>query len=122
MPSVRLYARCGPLVCLAALLVLAGCGRRGPLEPPAGAAVEPTRAAPTDTRLRPAANRTPSRSATASRLATEPAAGVIDTPEDEENEESAENTALAVTPTPTPRRRIREFTVPKEPFVLDPLL
>lgn len=119
MPPLCPSAR-GALLCLAALLVLAGCGRRGPLEPPVGAAAEPAR--PADPRLRPASTPTTSAAATVSRLATEPAAGIIDTPEDEDNEESAENTALAVTPTPTPRRRMREFAVPKEPFVLDPLL
>lgn len=40
---------------------------------------------------------------------------------DAEDDEDQEATTLP-SPTPTPRRRSRAYTIPKEPFILDPLL
>lgn len=111
---------------------LGGCGRRGPLEPPSGAAVPPPavspapaaepaprggRALPADRRLRPGAAAPASASPTT--LTTGQNSIVEDAPEDALDEDDI---ATAVTPTPTPRRRARAFVVPKEPFILDPLL
>jgi predicted small lipoprotein YifL len=71
---------------------LAGCGRRGGLE------------APPD----PAVTAQPARQVQG------------ETIEDEAEEVRTNN--LVPQPTPTPRRRSRAYTIPKEPFILDPLL
>jgi predicted small lipoprotein YifL len=113
-------ARRPALVCLAALLLaggLAACGRRGPLEAPPNASA------------RPAGGSTGTRATTTSgptgpaKLATQPQAGTTDTPEDEVQADPADS--VLPTPTPAPpgtRRRGRAFDVPKEPFILDPIL
>ena len=38
-----------------------------------------------------------------------------------DDDDEADNAAV-MTPVPTPRRRSRAYTIPKEPFILDPLL
>ena len=106
------FARPGPsalLACAAllALLALPGCGRRGPLEPPGGSAA-----------LAP--GKRPELASTPTTLATRPGAVVLDAPESELDEE--ERPAISVSPSPTPRKRGRAYEVPKEPFILDPLL
>jgi predicted small lipoprotein YifL len=110
-------------------LLAAGCGRRGPLEPPPGAALAAPPAAaaepgaPADRRLR---RGSPSRSVEASptTLATRPGALVETGPGDEADDGDEEEPALTVNPQPTPtaRKRTRAYGVPKEPFILDPLL
>ena len=39
----------------------------------------------------------------------------------DDDDDEAGNAAV-MTPVPTPRRRSRAYTIPKEPFILDPLL
>jgi predicted small lipoprotein YifL len=120
MPFPTLSAGRGPLfVCLAASLLalgLSGCGRRGPLEAPPDA--PPPRAAPAAARqaARAAAAQPPS-------IVTQPGSVTLDTPEDETDEEETASSLVAPpTPTPVPRKRGRGYTIPKEPFILDPLL
>lgn len=79
----------------------AGCGRRGALEAPSGAPQPSTV------------------SATPTTLATRPGAVLTDSP-DSETDDGA--TATFVSPQPNPTRRQRGYTVPKDPFILDPLL
>ncbi|MBV9078005.1 MAG: hypothetical protein JO048_11030, partial [Methylobacteriaceae bacterium] len=58
-------------------------------------------------------------------LATQPAEVVQDTPDDPSEEELERDAqALPINPQPTPvaRRRGRAFSVPDQPFLLDPLL
>ena len=121
MPFPTLSAGRGPLfVCLAASLLalgLSGCGRRGPLEAPADA--PPPRAAPA------AAARQASRAVAAQppSIVTQPGSVTLDTPDDETDEEETASSLVAPpTPTPVPRKRGRGYTIPKEPFILDPLL
>jgi hypothetical protein len=54
---------------------------------------------------------------------TQPQSVTQDTPEDETDEQDAPQSVIP-TPNPTPgsRKRNRAFTIPKEPFILDPLL
>jgi predicted small lipoprotein YifL len=113
MPFETLSAGRGPLfVCLAASVLalgLAGCGRRGPLEPPPDAAAAPARQV--------AARPVPASPATL------PQQGTLDTPDDETDEQ--EQVVQNVVPTPAApgsRKRSRGYTIPKEPFILDPLL
>ena len=77
-------------------LSLAACGRRGPLEAPltsAELASQQQRAQAQQQRQQA----------------------------QDDDEDEVQSAAVAV-PTPTPRRRSRALTVPKEPFILDPLL
>ena len=106
------------LICVAlaaAGLALSGCGRRGPLEAP-NASTTPTgakvaAASPGPGRAAPPAPTT---------LATQQAGVVQDTVDDEDTEDTL---LESVNPSPTPKgRRSRAYGVPKEPFVLDPLL
>lgn len=119
--------------CLAALLMLAlpACGRRGPLEaPPDASAPAPTtpsgKPAPADRRLR--AGTTSQRAqpvAPASSLATQSAGIVADSPDgpDTDDDDDPEQGSLLVNPQPTPsKKRGRAYTVPTDPFILDPLL
>lgn len=122
--------------CLAAILLLAlpACGRRGPLEAPPDASAPATPAptksgkpAPADKRLRPGTTSQRSQPvAPASTLATQSAGIVADSAEDPDTDDAdddQEQGSLAVNPQPTPsKRRGRAYTVPKEPFFLDPLL
>lgn len=121
--------------CLAALLMLAlpACGRRGPLEAPPDAsaptAPAPTRSgkpAPADKRLRPGTTSQRAQPvAPASTLATQSAGIVTDSPDgpDTDDDDDPEQGSLLVNPQPTPsKKRGRAYTVPKEPFILDPLL
>jgi predicted small lipoprotein YifL len=108
--------------------VLAACGRRGPLEPPpdpaalaaqkqrderrqrqSGARADqgaPGGATAVETRIPPAAQ--------TSRVEGEPPA-----PEDDDNELPSMMPSIA--PKPSTGRK-RGFVIPKEPFILDPLL
>jgi predicted small lipoprotein YifL len=124
MPFHNFSAGRGPwFVCLAASLLalgLAGCGRRGPLEAPPEAAAPAPRAAPASTR---AASRTVATQPASASIATQPQSVTLDTPEDETDEEDVTQ-GVVPTPNPTPgsRKRGRGYTIPKDPFILDPLL
>ena len=118
----------GLLACSAALLLalaLAGCGRRGPLEPPDAANSAPAAraAVPADSRVRPSRATTAGQGAPPSTtLATRSGAVVEDAADDDEDEvETAQS--VVPSPNPTPKKRGRAtYVVPKEPFILDPLL
>jgi predicted small lipoprotein YifL len=99
------------LLCVAALL--AGCGRRGPLEPPPEAGAKPAAQGSSAATAR-SQGRPP-----ATTLATQSGAAVQDTPDDET---ASEDLLSSVNPSPNPTRRTRPYAVPKEPFLLDPLL
>lgn len=112
-----------PLVALLAATVLAGglagCGRRGALEPPPPDASSQPIVPPAPATARPkgkpdTSNRTQLQS---SRTLANPAGNTIQ-PEDEE--EVTEG--FAASPLPTTRKRVRNFDVPKDPFFLDFLL
>ena len=123
MPFHTLSAGRGPLfICLAASLLalgLSGCGRRGPLEAPPDAPASPPRAAPASASARQAAR---AAAAQPPLIVTQPQSVTLDTPEDETDEEDTASSLVAA-PTPAPaRRRGRGYTIPKEPFILDPLL
>jgi predicted small lipoprotein YifL len=113
-----LAARRPVLTCFAACLLVmmvAACGRRGPLEAPSSSAATPSRSSTSTGNGQPAAS---------ARLATSPNAATQDTPEDETDQQDP---AESVLPTPTPvapggRKRGRAYEVPKQPFILDPLL
>ncbi len=109
----------GPLILAmiagVAALSLGGCGRRGQPEPPGQASGAPA-AAP---RRAASAN---AAAASPTTLATRPQALVENTPDDETG---SEDQAASVSPQPTPgpaTRRRRPYDVPKQPFILDPLL
>lgn len=119
--------------CLAVLMMLAlpACGRRGPLEaPPDASAPAPTtrsgKPAPADKRLRPGTTSQRAQPvAPASTLATQSAGIVADSPDgpDTDEDDDPEQGSLLVNPQPMPsKKRGRAYTVPKEPFILDPLL
>lgn len=124
----RLPASAGraSLVCSGALLIAIGfgaCGRRGPLEPPveAAAVAPPAAAEPADRRLRPRSGTQTRATASPTTLATRSGEIVADSPDSPEDDDPDEVTQ-AVSPLPTPRKRSRAYSVPKEPFILDPLL
>lgn len=126
MPSSPSQPRRGTRAAFAAALLvacgLAACGRRGPLEPP----VDPSAAAPAgkgvaaEARVRPGAARRQT-TAPSTALTTRQGSVVADSP-DNPDEEDEEDATQAVNPIPTPRKRVRAYAVPKEPFILDPLL
>lgn len=104
-----------------AVFSVGACGRRGQPEPP------PDPSAPAATQ-KPGASGRPGRggssatpNATPSNLVTRPNAGTVNDDEDPDDDP-----AVAVnpqpTPTPTGRKRQRNYQVPKEPFLLDPIL
>ncbi|MGA0597621.1 LPS translocon maturation chaperone LptM [Enterovirga sp. CN4-39] len=103
-------------------LVLSGCGRRGPLEPPEAAGVSPPAqtTVPADPRLRRNRSSAVQGTAPSTALSTSPAALVEDTPEEDESETDMQS--VVPSPNPTPRKRNRAYVVPNEPFILDPLL
>ena len=98
MPLPALPA--GRLLLIAGLVVLslAACGRRGPLEAPL-------------TSAELAAQQQKTQAQQARQQAQ------VDDDDDEEQAQSA-----VPVPVPTSRRRSRAYTIPKEPFILDPLL
>jgi predicted small lipoprotein YifL len=98
------------LIAGAVLIALAACGRRGALEAPPDTSATP-----------PGPPSQASRTARPGRPDTEtvPAATAAD---DEDTEESEIAQQIVPTPVPTNRRRSRSYTIPKEPFLLDPLL
>lgn len=133
------------LACLVAA-ALAGCGRRGPLEPlSASAEVTAPRAAEAGRPRSGSSTRAPGTSGQTSggqtsggsigtrpaaaigrsgSLSSSPLAGLDDATEDGDPSD-AEDPAVggfSAAPTPTARNRRRAYTVPKEPFFLDPLL
>ncbi len=121
--------------CLAVILTLAlpACGRRGPLEAPpdASAPAAPVttksgKPAPADKRLRPGTTSQRAQPvAPASTLATQSAGIVADSPDgpDADDDDDPDQSSTLVNPQPTPsRKRGRAYTIPKEPFILDPLL
>ena len=124
----------GRLALLAGIIVLslAACGRRGPLEaPPDPAAAAAQRQREEVRRQRqgaaPAAN--PTGAATAG-LTEVPAVAQARRPEgttpvpgeDDEPDELPSNIVPSPVPTPPSGGRKRGVTIPKEPFILDPLL
>ena len=112
----------GALVALC-LGAVAGCGRRGPLEPPpeaAGLAKAPAVASAGSAKRPNAATARDGGQPPATTLATQGGAIVQDTPDDEAPE--TENLVQSVSPSPTPGRRRRPYAVPHQPFLLDPLL
>ena len=124
MPSRNSSFGRSPLtLVLAAMLLASGlsaCGRRGALEPPPGAEAPPTIPAPAGAprpRGRPDTSNRLKVEASPTTLATEPGALVENAPDDDEVAG-----ALTASPLPTPRKRVRGYTVPKDSFFLDPLL
>ena len=113
----------GSAVALLVAASVAGCGRRGALEPPVDpsiAARPPASGVAADARVRPGARRQTSGAAPSTALATRGADVVADAPDDPDDDE--DDTARTVSPIPTPKKRVRAYAVPKEPFLLDPLL
>lgn len=102
LSSGRLVAIAG-LICLS----LAACGRRGALEEPP---------APAATAARPSVKKV-------ERVAV-PSDPTVATIESDEEEDPAVDASEAIMPTPGPARprRSRNVTIPKQPFILDPLL
>lgn len=86
------------LVCLVAALT--ACGRRGPLEAPL-----------TQAEL----------AAEQQRAQKGQQAKAVQANEDDDDEEADVRPNIVPTP-PAPRRRGRSYTIPKDPFILDPLL
>ena len=95
MPPSALPAARTVLIAGLLILSLSACGRRGPLEAPMSQA---------------------DLAAQQQGAATRPAGPLAD-----EGEDAAEAATVPV-PVPTARRPSRAVTVPKEPFILDPLL
>ena len=93
-------------------LALAGCGRRGALEPPPGPVVQ----APPSARE---ARRPLGAAPTAISLQGQGASPGNDAVEEEDQASAIPSPLPAPPPT---RTRNRGYVVPKEPFVLDPLL
>jgi predicted small lipoprotein YifL len=96
MPPSALPAARTILIAGLLILSLSACGRRGPLEAPMSQA---------------------ELAAQQQGAATRPADTIVA----DEGEDAAEAATVPV-PVPTARRRSRGVTVPKEPFILDPLL
>jgi predicted small lipoprotein YifL len=107
LPAGRVLLLAGGLV-----LALSACGRRGQLEAPPDPAVP--RAQPSQPKAG-AATGAPRVARTAA-ASGEGAEDITD--------EGDETNAQAVLPgvNPAPRRRSRAIVIPKEPFILDPLL
>ena len=128
MPSRRESPGRGSLIailaCLSASLLLADCGRRGAPEPPP----DPSAPAPQSRRSSEGPSRTRGGSAAAATvdaprttaIATAPNALTENTPDDETPDDLG--ASISPQPAPPPRRRSRAYQVPKEPFILDPLL
>jgi predicted small lipoprotein YifL len=95
---LRLIGRPLLLVCLVA--ALGGCGRRGPLEAPLTSA---------------------ELAAQQQRAQKGQQAKAVQANDDDDDEDADVQPNIVPTP-PPPRRRARGYTVPKEPFILDPLL
>ncbi|HEY8566256.1 MAG TPA: hypothetical protein VIL65_12195 [Beijerinckiaceae bacterium] len=112
MLSCLLPASRAVLIAGGLLLALTACGRRGQLEAPPDPAV--TRAQPSQPRAG-AATGAPRVARTA---ATSGEGG------EDVTDEGDETGAQAVLPgvNPAPRSRSRAIVIPKEPFILDPLL
>jgi hypothetical protein len=102
---------------------LSACGRRGQPEPPPDPAATQKPAAGSPSSSRGAVTTRGSASSAPTTLTTRPQALTENSPDDETDEEDP-NAAVSPQPTPAPigRRRARSYQVPKEPFILDPLL
>jgi predicted small lipoprotein YifL len=115
----------GMAALMAVMLLVAACGRRGPLEPPPDAAATPrvTRPATPASGRRVAAPPAPAAFGAA---ATGAQSAADDDASDDDAEAPDQDPAASVAITPTPAapgsRRRRAYTVPNEPFILDPLL
>ena len=92
----------GRALLMAGVLVLAlsACGRRGPLEAPLTLAEQAAQ-----------------QQSAQARQARQQAAA-----EEADEEEIGRRQVLVPNPNPAPRRRSRAYTIPNEPFILDPLL
>lgn len=101
----------GRLVLVAGLicLSLAACGRRGALEAPPGPAVAKPEARPTSRKVERTA------------VSSDPNVATLEAEEDEDPAEAAAE-AIVPSPSPKPAKRSRNYTIPKDPFILDPLL
>ena len=123
-PIRRGYAA-GAVVVASLALAGGGCGRRGALEsPPNATLVAPVTTPGGGARVRPV--RTEQKTVPDPQSSATPVlSSTIDAPDDETLD--ANDTIAGVAPIPTPaapgsRRRGRNFTIPKEPFILDPIL
>ena len=106
------------IACLMSLAVGA-CGRRGQPEEPVNPSAPA--AASKKTATAPGSRGAEARTG-AGALATSPGSTTQLTPDDETDEDDP-NAGVSPQPTPTAaRRRGRAYQVPKEPFILDPLL
>lgn len=116
------------LALLAGVMALgvSACGRRGQPEPPPDPNAVQTPAKPQRGAARggrDAAGGADAKPA-ATTLATRPGATTTLSTEDDLDEEVDQSTTVSPQPTPQPasRRRRPSYQVPKEPFILDPLL
>lgn len=114
----------GMAALMAVMLLVAACGRRGPLEAPPDAAATPRVARPAT----PATGRrvaAPPAPVTFGAAATGAQSAADDASDDETealDPDPAESVAITPTPAAPGTRRRRAYTVPTEPFILDPLL
>lgn len=110
----------------AVALALGACGRRGRPEPP------PDPAAPAATQKQGVSGKVQAggRGGAVSRtepettpttLTNRPLAATQNT-SDDDDEEDDPSAGVSPQPTPTGRKRVRAYQVPKQPFLLDPLL
>ena len=117
----------GLVAVTALVLLVAACGRRGPLEAPPDASVTAKPAARSDAKASPATRRVQAPPAPPT-FGSQTQAGTQDTADDETEDapdsfDATNNVVLNPTPAPPgTRKRGRSYTVPKEPFILDPLL
>lgn len=112
------------------VLALAACGRRGPLEAPLTPAEAAAQRQKEEVRRqRPgAAARPGDRGAVADQTEIPPIAtarrseGEPPVPGEDDEDELPSNIAPTPIPTPTTRSGKRGYVIPKDPFILDPLL
>ena len=107
-------------------LALGACGRRGQPEPPRdpsvpatqkqGSAEKPARGSRRTDTARTEPETTPTN------LTNRPLAATQNTSDDDEEDEGDTSAGVSPQPTPTGRKRVRAYQVPKTPFILDPLL
>lgn len=117
IPRLSLSAPARTLVTASLLvLALAACGRRGPLEAPLDPAAAAAQKQKEELRRkRQGAATTPSAGAVVAGQAA-----LAPVPEDDGDEALQSN--IAPIPTPTSKGGRRGYVIPKDPFILDPLL